>query len=102
VPGARIVLTLARGAFFTFAGAAALLGGGLALIASTAGVCAAAGVLLYGLAHLFAYAFGIEFRWGLVVACWLLLVVPPVVALVHDLRMIRKLALPETPPTTES
>jgi hypothetical protein len=98
VPGARVVLTLARGVFFTFAGSAALLGGGLALIASTVGVCAVVGVLLYALAHLFGYAFGIGFRWGLVIACWLFLVVPPVGALVHDVRMHRKLALPAKSP----
>ena len=96
-----MVPTLIRGAFFTFVGFAALLGGGLTLIASTVGVCAAVGVLLYGLSHLFAYAFGIGFRWGLAIAIWLLLVIPPVGALIHDLRMIRKLGMPENSPTTE-
>lgn len=95
MPGARIVLTVARGAFITFASSAALLAGGLSVIA----VCAAVGILLYSLAHLFAYLFGIEFRWGLVIACWLLLVVPPIGALVHDLRMHRKLGLRQKTPT---
>ena len=81
------MLTVARGAFVTFASSAALLAGGLTVIA----VCAAVGVFLYGLAHLFALVFGIGFRWGLVVACWLLLVAPPVGALVHDIRTHRKL-----------
>jgi hypothetical protein len=95
VPGARIVLAVARGAFITFAASAALVACGLTLVA----VCAAVGVLLYGLAHLFAFGFGIEFRWGLVIACWLLLVVPPVWALTHDLRMHRRLAVLEKSPT---
>jgi hypothetical protein len=101
VPGARPVLTLARGAAFTFACFAALLGGGLACIAATVGVCAAVGVLLYGAAHLFAYLFGFGFMWGLVLACWLLLVVPPLGALIHDLWMLRLLRLAAGSPTPE-
>jgi hypothetical protein len=101
VPGARMVLTLVRGGLFTFAGFAGLLGGGLACIAATVGVCAVVGVLLYGAAHLFAYIFGFGFMWGLVIASWLLLVVPPVGALIHDLWMIRLLRLAAGSPTTE-
>jgi hypothetical protein len=101
VPGARNVVTLARGAAFTFACFGALLGGGLACIAATVGVCAVVGVVLYGAAHLFAYLFGFGFMWGLVIACWLLLVVPPVGALIHDLWMIRLLKLEAASPTTE-
>jgi hypothetical protein len=101
VPGAQMVLTLVRGGLFTLAGFAALLGGGLVCIASTVGVCAAVCVLLYGAAHLFAYLFGFGFMWGLVIACWLLLVVPPVGALIHDLWMIRLLRLAAGSPTTK-
>jgi hypothetical protein len=96
-----MALMLARGGFFTLAGFAALLGGGLACIAATVGVCAVVGVLLYGVAHLFAYLFGFGFMWGLVIACWLLLVVPPVGALIHDLWMIRLLRLAAESPTAE-
>lgn len=99
VPGGRIALMLVRGIFLVFASFAALLGGGLACIAATVGVCAGVGVLLYGAAHLFVYVFGFGFIWGLVIACWLLLVVPPVVALIHDLWMIRVLRLSATPTT---
>jgi hypothetical protein len=55
--------TLARGALLVFAGFAALVGGGVTLVAATVGVCAAAGLVLYEFAHLFAYAFGVSFRW---------------------------------------
>jgi hypothetical protein len=92
VPLARTALTVAKGAAFAVAGFAGLLGGGLACIASTVGVCAAVCVLLYGTGHLLAYLFGFGFMWGLVIACWLLLVAPVVGALVHDLWMIRRLA----------
>jgi hypothetical protein len=102
VPGARMVAALARGAAFIFACFAALLGGGLACIAATVGVCALVGVVLYGAAHLFAYLFGFGFMWGLVIACWLLLVVPPIGALIHDLWMIRLLRLASGSPTTEA
>jgi hypothetical protein len=95
MPGARILLTVARGAAFTFAGFAARLGGGVACIAATVGVCAAVSFALYGAARLFAYLFGFGFRWGLVTASWLLLVVPPVGALIQDIRMRRRLALPK-------
>jgi hypothetical protein len=84
-----------------FAGCAALVGGGVTLVAATVGVCAAAGLVLYEFAHLFAYAFGVSFRWGLVSACGLLLVGLPVGALIHDVRMIRRLALPEESATEE-
>jgi hypothetical protein len=97
-----MVATLARGAAFTFACFAALLGGGLACIAATVGVCALVGVVLYGAAHLFAFLFGFGFMWGLVIACWLLLVAPPIGALIHDLWMIRLLRLAAGSPTTEA
>lgn len=93
----RIVLTFIRGAFVPFVSSAAVMASGLAIIT----VCAAVGLVLYGLADLFAFAFGIGFRWGLVIACWLLLVVPPVGALVHDWRTHRRLALPKSSPTRE-
>jgi hypothetical protein len=87
-----MVLAVARGAAFAVAGFAALLGGGLVCIVSTVGVCAAVCVLLYGAGHLFAYAFGFGFMWGLVTACWLLLVPPVAGALAPDVWMIRRLA----------
>jgi hypothetical protein len=87
-----MVLTVSKGAPFAVAGFAALLGGGLVCIASTVDVCAAVCLLLYGAGHLFAYLFGFGFMWGLVTACWLLLVAPVVGALVHDLWVIRRLA----------
>jgi hypothetical protein len=61
----RLTLKLARGMFFVSAGFGVLLGGGIILVAATAGVCAAAVVTLYGAAHLFADLFGFSFRWGL-------------------------------------
>ena len=90
-----MVPTLARGVVFVVACFAALGGGAAILIAATVGACAAVGVLLYGVAHLFVYLFGISFRWGLVSACWLLFLGPIVGVLIHDLRMIHKLALLE-------
>jgi hypothetical protein len=101
VPGARILLAVGKGAVFTVAGFAALLGGGLMCIASTVGVCAALGLLLYAAAHFFAYLFGFGFIWGLVTACWLLLVAPVLGALVHDVWMIRRLALAKDSLITE-
>jgi hypothetical protein len=101
VPLARIALTVAQGAAFVVAGFAALLGGGLVCIASTVGVCAAACVLLYGTGHLLAYVFGFGLMWGLVIACWFLLVAPVVGALVHDLWMIRRLAEAKVSLTSE-
>jgi hypothetical protein len=101
VPFPRIALTVAQGAAFVVAGFAALLGGGLVCIASTVGVCAAACVLLYGTGHLLAYVFGFGLMWGLVIACWFLLVAPVVGALVHDLWMIRRLAEAKVSLTSE-
>jgi hypothetical protein len=74
VPGARVFLIPVHVALWTLAGCIALVGGGLAGIASTVGVCAAVGVLLYGAAHLLGFIFGFGFMWGLVIACWILLV----------------------------
>jgi hypothetical protein len=87
-----VVRAFARGAFFVFACVAVLLGSALTLIASTVGVCAAVGFLLYGLAHLVAYVFGVSFRWGLVSACGLLFLGVTGGALINDLWMIRKLS----------
>jgi hypothetical protein len=101
VPGTRMVLSAARGAIFAVAGLAGLLGGALACIAATVGVCAAVCVLLYGAAHLFAYVFGFGFMWGLVTACWVLLVAPVVGALAHDVWMIRRLELAKDSLTSE-
>jgi hypothetical protein len=101
VPRARMVLTVAKGTAFAVAGFAALLGGGLVCIASTVGVCGAVCVLLYGAGHLFVYVFGFGFMWGLVTACWLLLVAPVVGALVHDVWMIRRLAAAQGSLTSE-
>jgi hypothetical protein len=101
VPGARTVATLARGALFVCASLGALVGGGITLIAATVGVCAAGGLVLYEVARLFAYAFSVSFRWGLVCVCGLLLVGLPLGALIHDVRMIRRLTSPEVSPTRD-
>jgi hypothetical protein len=101
VPRARMVLMVAKGAAFVIAGFAALLGGGLVCIASTVGLCAAVCVLLYGTGHLLAYVFGFGFTWGLVIACWFLLVAPVVGALAHDVWMIRRLAVAKVSLTSE-
>jgi hypothetical protein len=101
MPVLRAVLALARGALFVLACVAVLLSGALTLIAATVGVCAVIGVLLYGVAHLFAYCFGISLRWGLVSACGLLFVGVTAGALINDLRMIRRLALSRVGPADE-
>jgi hypothetical protein len=72
VLAARLTLTLARGTFFLFTSFGLLLGGGVILVAATAGVCSAAVVILYGVAHLFADLFGFSLRWGPVTSCGLL------------------------------
>jgi hypothetical protein len=96
-----MIVSLARGAVYTIGGLGALLAGGLACIAATVGVCAAVGLLLYGAAHLFAYLIGFDFIWGLVTACWLLLMAPVVGALAHDVWMIRRLATLNGSATTD-
>jgi hypothetical protein len=97
VPVARVGKVLV-GAFVSFATSAALFACLLAFLA----LCAAVGFVLYGSAHLFAYAFGIEFRWGLVIACWLLLVGVPLAAVVHDWRTHRMLGLQGSAPASKS
>jgi Ni/Fe-hydrogenase subunit HybB-like protein len=96
VPDARLGAIIA-GAFVSFATSAALFACLLVFLAS----CSALGFVLYGSAHLLAYAFGIEFRWGLVVACWILLIGAPAGAFVHDWRMHRRLALRRSIPATD-
>jgi Ni/Fe-hydrogenase subunit HybB-like protein len=88
VPAARLGAIIA-GAFVSFATSAAVFACLLVFLAA----CAVLGFVLYGSAHLLAYAFGIEFRWGLVIACWILLIGAPAGAFVHDWRMHRRLAL---------
>jgi hypothetical protein len=83
----RLTLKLARGMFFVSAGFGVLLGGGIILVAATAGVCAAAVVTLYGAAHLFADLFGFSFRWGLVTSCGLLFLGCALGGMIHDFRL---------------
>ena len=83
----RLTLTLARGMFFVFASFGLLLGGGVILVAAMVGVCAAAAVILYGEAHLFANLFGFSFRWGLVTSCGLLFLGCAVGGVIHDMRL---------------
>jgi hypothetical protein len=101
MPGVRAVFVLSRRLLFVLAGAVALLGGGLTLIAATVGVCAAVGVALYGVAQLFAHLFGISVRWGLVSAVGLLFLGVTAGALIHDLWAIRALALAKVAPTED-
>ena len=83
----RLTLTLARGMFFVFASFGLLLGGGVILVVAMVGVCAAAAVILYGEAHLFANLFGFSFRWGLVTSCGLLFLGCAVGGVIHDMRL---------------
>jgi len=87
-------MTLVRGMFFVFASFGLLLGGGIILVAATAGVCAVGVVILYEAAHLFAYLFGFSFRWGLTTSCGLLVLGCAVGGIIHDVRLE---ALPPQP-----
>ena len=73
--------------FFVFTSFGLLLRGGVILVAATAGVCSAAVVILYGVAHLFADLFGFSFRWGLVTSCGLLFLGCAVGGMIHDIRL---------------
>jgi hypothetical protein len=79
---------------------AALVGGGILLLAAIVGTSAAVGVLLYGVAHLFMYLFGLSFRWGLVTSCGLLFVGCSVGGLIHDIRLTVTLPEPAERQTT--
>jgi hypothetical protein len=87
VPAARMAIALTRGMFFVVASLALLLGGGITLIVATVGVCAAVGVILYEVAHLFAHLFGFSFRWGLVASCGLLFLGCAMGGMIHDIRL---------------
>jgi hypothetical protein len=65
----------------------ALVGGGILLLVAIVGTSAAVGVLLYGVAHLFMYLFGLSFRWGLVSSCGLLFVGCAAGGVIHDIRL---------------
>jgi hypothetical protein len=73
-----------------------LVGGGVLLVTFLVGSTAAGVGLLVYIAHLFAFLFGVEFRWGLVTACALLVAVCATAGLVHDLRL--EISAPEPPP----
>jgi hypothetical protein len=98
VPLARIATTIAQGLLIAVVGLVALLAGGVVVVASTVGVCAAVVALLWGVADVLAYLFGISFRWGFVSATALALVCTLAGALINDVRMIRGLASPTTSP----
>jgi hypothetical protein len=61
--------------------------GAILLLTIIVGSCAALIVLLYYVAHLFMYLFGLSFRWGLVASCGLLFVGCGIGGLIHDLRL---------------
>jgi hypothetical protein len=65
----------------------ALVVGAILLLAVIVGSSAAVVVLLYGVAHLFMYLFGLSFRWGLVTSCGLLFVCCGVGGLIRDMRL---------------
>jgi hypothetical protein len=100
VPGARATTILLEwlggAALWTIVGYAALLGGGIALVVFIVGGTAAAGFLLYLVAKLFSFLFGISLRWGLVMASGLLFVVSASGGLIHDIRL--EVMPPHAPP----
>jgi hypothetical protein len=79
-----MALTVVKGAAFVVAGFAALLGGGLACIASIVGVCAAVCVLLYGTGYLLAYSSASGSCGDSWSPAGFLLVAPVVGALAHE------------------
>jgi hypothetical protein len=100
VPGARtatiLLEWLGSSALLVLVSFAALVGGGIALVVFIVGGSAAAATVLYGVAQSFAYLFGISLRWGLVIACALLVVIAAAGGLIHDIRL--EVMPPETPP----
>jgi hypothetical protein len=100
VPGARattiLLEWLGRVALWTIVGYAALLGGGIALVVFIVGGTAAAGFVLYLVAKLISFLFGISLRWGLVIASGLLFVVSASGGLIHDIRL--EVMPPHAPP----
>ena len=100
IPGARaatIVFEWLGGAtLLAILSFAALLGGGIALVVFIVGGTAAACIVLYGVAESIAYLFGISLRWGLVIACALLVVMSAAGGLVHDIRL--EPVPPQAPP----
>jgi hypothetical protein len=75
---------------------ALLVGGGVLVVTFIVGSTAlAAGALVY-VGHGFAFLLGIQFRWGLVLSCALLVLGCGVAAIVHDLRL--EVTPPQAPP----
>ena len=75
---------------------ALLVGGGILLVTFMVGSTAAGVGLLVYVGHGFAFLFGIPFRWGLVLACVLLVAICGAAGLVHDLRL--EVSPPQAPP----
>jgi hypothetical protein len=86
VLAAWLALTLARECSSSSPVSGYYSGGGVILVAATAGVCSAAVVILYRVAHLFADLFGFSFR-GLVTSCGLLFLGCAVGGMIHDIRL---------------
>jgi hypothetical protein len=74
----------------------ALVGGGLALVVFIVGGTAAAGAVLYVVGDLLAYLFAISLRWGVVIACGLLVLLATAGGLIHDVRL--EVTPPQAPP----
>jgi hypothetical protein len=100
VPGARtatLVLEWLGGAtLLALLSFAALVGGGVALVVFIVGGTAAAGAILYAVGELLGYLFAISLRWGVAIACGLLVVLAAAGGLIHDLRL--EVAAPHAPP----
>jgi len=73
-----------------------LVGGGVVLVTFVAGSTAAGVGLLVYAGQFFAFLFGFPFRWGLVMACALLVVGCAAAGLVHDVRL--QVSPPQPPP----
>jgi hypothetical protein len=73
-----------------------LVGGGIAVVVFVVGGTAAACAVLYGVGELFAYLFAISRRWGLVIACGLLVITSGAGGLIHDIRL--EVMPPQAPP----
>ena len=75
---------------------AALVGGGVALVVFIVGSTAAAALVVYLIAELFTYPFGISLGWGWVVTSVLIVVFATAGGLIHDVRL--EVTAPGPPP----
>jgi hypothetical protein len=100
VRGPRTTVTLLEWlgstAFWLVVALAALVGGGIALVVFIVGSTAAAAVLVYLIAELFAYLFGISLGWGWVITSVLIVVLAATGGLIHDIRL--EVTAPRAPP----